>query len=350
MALGKNNSFKIDEGDGNSANTKIFAIYNESASSGCNPSVLQSKAIVGFKSDVSYNKTIQSLPRDMYVSVAGTDLSSIFYPYIASSGDVAPSGNMPGFIADIPASSMIGLSVNTLYTTMPFEIKNEPYNFVQDRAAISSGDGIRSNLSGENYLGNPDQFRSLDDQRSIGLRLPLVGVGWGKTTWGDPFPSGQGSGYGEDRYYTFRGGHREGYKVNPNEYVAAPIDLRYDPRNHVWTSPKGFWALVSGLADPNVASGCHGWQEVIFGSSGTYSLGDRRGDNNFCPAYEVNRVATSGIVYIYPKENRDYFLFSTGGGGSGSVSLDVPNPTQAGQVLLSISANQFRWLEPISLG
>lgn len=353
MPLG-NNKFVISANEGNTGITRVFSTYSKSNGvEGYGTLYRQNKAVVTLKSEPSFNETIKSIPSGGYPSVAGTDLSSIFFPYVARSSGLAKT--MPGFTYHLPTSGDLSRKVATIYDLMPYYFLDSEHDYIYDQSLFPSGDSIKGNVSGSGYIGDPDIYRAVDDQRSVGLRLPAMAVGWGYTTWGDPYPSGRVVGSGETQRFYFKGdhpesGHLKGYQVNPDDYIAAPIDLRYDPRNHVWTAPKGFWAEVSGITVPNVPSGFHYWREIIFGSSGTYTYGDRRGDENNSPAFEVNRVMTSGIVYLHPKENKHYYTFTTGGAGSGTGSLNIPTPTQAGQVLLSISANQYRWLEPISAG
>jgi hypothetical protein len=68
------------------------------------------------------------------------------------------------------------------------------------------------------------------DVRSIGLRTPIIAVGWGYDTNDLPVPNENNASPTEK----FIGGTDHGADVDPKDYVAAPIDLRYDHDRGVW--------------------------------------------------------------------------------------------------------------------
>jgi hypothetical protein len=74
--------------------------------------------------------------------------------------------------------------------------------------------------------------RTSHDIRGVGLRLPVMCVGWGYDTDGEPVPAGSGTG-------KFVGEKDHGYQVDPQEYIAAPLDVRYNKERHVWEASGG---------------------------------------------------------------------------------------------------------------
>ena len=343
MPIGANNTYKVNETEGNSGVSKIFALYDKNSDG--STIGRQNKATIVLKSDLAFNATLGFLASGLYTSAAGCDLSSIFFPYQARSSGTNVKDTMPLFDGKLQPSSVYSLKPVNLYTLMPYQFQNTNTIFVQDMAYVPSGDSHKSLVSSELFRGNVDYIRSLDDIRSIGIRLPAVGVGWGYTTWGDPFPSGDILGSGHTAKYLWRTSStnqndvnvEDGWRVDPNSYVAAPIDLRYDPYNHVWTSPKGFWAEVASQG-----SGLYSWREIIYGFNGTASYGSRSGNISQSPAIEANHDSdASGIVFLQPKEHRHYYLFAKGGGGGGN------NISAVGQyqymVYQMISNNSAGW-------
>src|SRR5690606_18027297 len=99
--------------------------------------------------------------------------------------------------------------------------------------SIASGynDSYGTVVSGPSNSLDPAQIRHNFSIRGVGLRLPAIGVGWGYDTEGNPFPPGSGS--------TFIGDVEHGHQIDPVNYVAAPIDLRYDRTRKVWTIAGG---------------------------------------------------------------------------------------------------------------
>lgn len=334
MPLG-NNKFIISENEGNTGVTKIFSTYSKSNGiEGYGTLYRQNKAVVTLKSEPSFNETIRSIPSGGYPSVAGTDLTSIFFPYVARSSGLAKT--MPGFTYHLPTSGDLSRKIGTLYDLMPYYFLDSEDDYIYDQSLFPSGDSIKGNVSGSGYIGDPNIYRAVDDQRSVGLRLPAMAVGWGYTTWGDPFPSGAIVGTGHSAEYLFKSsetsGVRYGYQVNPDDYIAAPIDLRYDPKNHVWTAPKGFWAEVT-----SEGSGIYAWKEVIYGTNGAFAYGAASGNSSLSPAIEVNHLSdASGVVYLYPKEHKHYYMFAK---GAGSAATPTGNGQYQYQVYQMVSNN-----------
>ena len=93
-------------------------------------------------------------------------------------------------------------------------------------AALVGGshDAMPENLS---FVANEKAGADVYDQgvRSIGLRGPLVLVGWGYDVAGKPTPSSNGKDFIDD------------VKQNYSEWKAGPIDLAWDDNRKIWTSP-----------------------------------------------------------------------------------------------------------------
>lgn len=219
---------------------KILAIFNTGNSS--NVITKAGRASVTLKSQSSYESDLASLSDSDYDFVAGTDISSIFFPFEASTG----SGSMPNFQeATLQPSSDSDI---TLYELLPFKISPNDTS-IEDRTTAASGDAITSVVSGSGYMGNSVRYRDNSVVRSMGLRAPIILVGWGYTTDGDPWP------YDSSDSTKFKGGKTYGWEMDPKDYVAAPLDVRYDEDRHVWAATGGSMSKHRHLVNANTDGG-----------------------------------------------------------------------------------------------
>lgn len=342
---------------------KIIAIFNKSQDiSAYNRA---NKAKVMFKSSESFERMLEETPSGIYKSTAGSDVSNIFYPFETFYG----SGNkLPGFHPNASGvwtpsgnNSSVVVNINNL---LPFRYDATQSGYLYYLPEVhTSGDAMRGMVSAERYYGNPENYRDISNIRSIGLRMPMVAVGWGYTTDGVPVPNQSGLlgsenpsliEYIEQR---FKGGFTNGYEVNPDDYVAAPIDLRYDPQKHVWTGPKGFWAEITGssgvyvtgngisIGDGSGIITAYSWKEQVMGDVGILATPTRYryGTYTKYPAFEVNNVSTvaSGTkVFLQVKEREDRYSFTTG-------STSTSSTDSAGQyqymLHMMVSQNSSGW-------
>jgi hypothetical protein len=182
----------------------------------------------------NYNDVLNNTPSGSYDQLAGCDLSNIFMPFETSLG---PPSGIPSFAknADVRASGIE--SQVHLADILPFRWDKNQTSFIQDRWKAPSGDSMNSMVSSDHLYGNDgERYRDVSNIRTVGLRLPAMGIGWGYTLDGKPFPSGLANEGGATK---FKGGFKAGFEVDPADYVAAPIDLRYDTKRNVWTCTGG---------------------------------------------------------------------------------------------------------------
>lgn len=187
----------------------------------------KNKAKVVFRSQDSIDDLAKQSTQLTYHQMGASSLSNIFYPFTAGSGTTF---EMPAFPSGTEITPSWDTSIST-YQLTPF--KWDPDAAVDeqyDRFTTPSGDSLNGLLTGEVYPSGSDKRYRFDNRiRGVGHRLPMVGVGWGYTTDGDPYPTSSGD------PTLFKGNKRYGYQVDPNDYVAAPIDIRYDVDRGVWT-------------------------------------------------------------------------------------------------------------------
>lgn len=321
---------------------KIFATFRSVSNN--LPFARQSASKISLKSSVSYEKALHDLSGSgIYNKIAGADLSNIFFPYETTYGSGVFPCFYPSGSLSLPAAS--GRVILNIEKLLPFRWDRNASGLVYYRPQCdNTHDGLNNIVGGEQYYGNTDTYRDTQYMRTIGIRLPMMGVGWGYTNDGLPFPSNTeilyGSGVNEYSFYKFKGDYDNGYLVSPDEYIAAPIDLRYNPQKHVWSGPTGFWAEIKGSSGVYVtASGvfhsngsglltAYQWSEVVPADNGDFIIPSRYRTGTFTkmPAFEVNNteVPTNAIVYFPPKDREDRYYFMYGGAsGSGSLSTGM---------------------------
>lgn len=302
---------------GGSSYSKIYAIFN-GPDGDPSPASRRNATHISLKTAEGYNASVRQTGPSGYRNIAGTDLSSIFFPFESVIGS---GGNLPSFDQSVNSSGITpsGHYTPNILNLLPFQWNPLQSGIVQDSYVNPSGDGLKDTLSGNFYTGDIDRYRNTDITRGIGIRLPMMGVGWGYTTFGDPWPSGNVSS-GVAPYENipsgtrlFKGDYLKGYQVDPQDYVAAPIDLRYDTTNNVWTSPKPLLVQIldqSGVAPrmQYAASGwAYSWQEMQIGISGLIVI-KPSGYFGKLNAYELNGIPVpyGTLTYLEKKYDNIY--------------------------------------------
>jgi hypothetical protein len=290
--------------------TKVLGLFTKGT--GKSPADKSHRVSVSFKTNISYETALHDMKDDTYQQSAGTDLSNIFMPFQTALG----SGDLPCFDQNVSklniASGVNGKSL------LPFYYDSKKTNVIYDRWAAPSGDSINHLVSSKKYYGDSNRYRDVSNIRGIGLRLPVMAVGWGYTMDGNPYPSGKGKN-------KFKGEYDRGYDVDPSDYVAAPIDLRYDTERNVWTtfSQPGFWARIQSASGfklnnndfvtINASGTVYGWQEVELQESGNFIVkrGGRVGTLTNKPAYEINHMRSfaGDLVWLNYDSTKDFYVF-----------------------------------------
>src|SRR3990167_1809663 len=178
---------------------------------------------------------LNELSDAQYQSTFSADLSNIFMPFSSTQG----SEVLPSFHANSPTDAGSGIG---FFNLLPFEWT--PFvDTVKDIQSNDNSDGLIGIISDTTQVGDIDHYRDHSNMRSFGLRLPIFGVGWGYTTQNLPIPRDESN---ETKFKGGVAGLDNGYQVDPKDYVAAPVDLRYDEDRHVWTtSTKEVYAKIT---------------------------------------------------------------------------------------------------------
>jgi hypothetical protein len=302
------------------------------------------RAVVVLKTEEDYETSIATMPSGLYQQSAGSDLSALLMPYETHLG----ASSMPAFYQLASASGGISIGeAPKLIDILPIRWDKDDTDGVYDRYYTPSGDSLPNLLSDEKYRGGTDQFRDISNIRGVGLRLPMIGVGWGYTTEGLPWPSGNWSRVSESGFKGPNGSLlSKGWQVDPTDYIAAPIDFRYDRNRHVWTAPKGFWAEITSntnVTTPLVSAfgvtipsgiNIHAWKELQQTASGLFTrpsglTGTITGSPRFYAIESNNNIIDIGNhVWIETSERTDSFIFT--------VSSSLPRGSGIYKVLMRV--------------
>ncbi len=205
---------------------KIIAIVSDNSS---DTSIMgrSNRISVSLVNQNKFNTVLHNSTDEQYQQSAGADISTIFAPFKTS---IEPTeSGFPRFHNNTRPISLVESGIISSIDLLPFEWDKTQTTVLTDRTVQPSGDGLNSLVSSSKVYVDIDRFRDISDIRGIGLRLPIMGVGWGYTRDVIPMPSGNNA-------TNFKGNHQQGWTVDPKDYIAAPIDFRYDRSRHVWTS------------------------------------------------------------------------------------------------------------------
>lgn len=207
----------------NGSYTKLLALFRP-VPSGASLYAAGHQVALSLKTTDDFEEILRTTSQDQYKDLAGMDLSAMFMPYRSAH---AP-GSMPRLAAP---GSMSGTVLGS--DLLPFRFPSGAVipSFYTKDVPTTSGDKMLSLISASGYLGPTDRYRELHTVRGIGLRAPLMLVGWGYSTTGKPIPSAPG---GSGFLGPASGSVPHGWMVEPKDYVAAPVDIRYNETRGVW--------------------------------------------------------------------------------------------------------------------
>lgn len=233
---------------------------------------------------------------DIWLHRAGVETIGLFRPFATKSGDASlmasfPTGVALGFYVPEHPDMMHNHVNNAVYqyrgpvyneavppitcwSLNPFMqdadnpnssnnfILRDPYNSGNIYFTLGSGCGhdIEYVVRDGSYPLNlsvkyPENNYSTDGwYRSIGLKGPPVIVGWGYDVCGKPVPNKDeivGSG-GLSPYFA------DNWLQKPNLWKAGPLDIRWDYRRGVWTSPPSYRIVKVKMLESTL-----GWNPII---------------------------------------------------------------------------------------
>jgi len=191
------------------------------------------RSVGALKSSKGYDLALSSKPSGEYVKTAGCDLTALFMPF-----RISPTGED----RTMPFMDTVVTTVSQVERINPYQSDVGQTDTLVNRYIGPSGDSLPGVVSSDQYYGDVNQLRDPSDIRSVGLRMPMIGVGWGRTVDGLSWPSGSAD-------LLWKGEVEQGSEVDPKDYVAAPIDFRYNTARKVWTCDTGQVVLLNSSGE-----------------------------------------------------------------------------------------------------
>lgn len=209
----------------------VISYYSDFDASGVlGASQQASRFSVGFVSSESFEHHVGAAKAE-YKNIAGSDLSLLFAPYETVYSRPSGSHGMPHFYESAPSGVSDDIYGENL---LPFDYtpSSGGYNF-KEVSSNPSGHPVHSIVSSDFYAGRTDQIYDTNVYRGVGLRAPIMIVGWGYDSGGNPMPAD------ESDSSKFKGGYDHGKYLDPKDYIAAPFDVRYNAERGVWEAGGG---------------------------------------------------------------------------------------------------------------
>ena len=185
------------------------------------------------------------------------------------------------------------------------------------------------------------------DYRYLAHRGPLVVNGWGYDLAGKPVPNSGGAdveGSWQDNYDGLADTFKEGWLQNDKLWPTAPVDLRYDRRRGVWTTPPSF-RMYKVTGNPISAGGSG--PVVVLNADDVYdSAGNLITTKTLNITNITDSTTPSGQDYIayYDNVNNQYWpIFpGSGGGGLSGICIEFDAQYECGNVSSISDAAQFK--------
>ena len=127
---------------------------------------------------------------------------------------------------------------------------NNPGKLLMQSGGMSEGGSLQSDYN--------------EDYRFLALRGPLMIHGWGYDLNGKPIPNKAGDSIGsfQTSYSNLKDEFKDDWLANSRTWPVAPVDLRFDRKRGVWTSPNAF-RLYQIEVSGNIGPGADGKGIVI---------------------------------------------------------------------------------------
>jgi hypothetical protein len=218
---------------------------------------------------------------DIYWRSAAMSLEGLLRPFsTALTGTNA--GVMPHF--ETPAS--------VITSTMQSSTTLNPFKAGCDIDLLASG------LQGD-YPGTLHRLKTTQgdidyaNARPLGMRMPMVGVGWGYEVTGKPVPNASETG----AINTWSSNFMTDYLKRPDKWKAGPMLLAWDNWRKGWTVP----TILVGTLDTALSSGGSALMSIKSGGTAT---GDKVAVNEYLGTTTAIPVNSKVVAAWSPLENR----------------------------------------------
>ena len=158
------------------------------------------------------------------------------------------------------------------------------------------------------------------DYRFLALRGPLMLQSWGYDLQGFPVPnSADSSQQPNTNYENLTNSFQGNWIQSPRNWPVAPVDLRFDRRRGVWTTPPAFGMYLATVKGEIAANGGPGRALINDGNTD-----DPEGPGSIDNLYNKGNSALSDgdkVFAYYDTHGCNYWAIPTAGGSGGGLSL-----------------------------
>ena len=158
------------------------------------------------------------------------------------------------------------------------------------------------------------------DYRFLALRGPLMLQSWGYDLQGFPVPnSADSSQQPNTNYENLTNSFQGNWLQSPRNWPVAPVDLRFDRRRGVWTTPPAFGMYLATVKGEIAANGGPGRALINDGNTD-----DPEGPGSIDNLYNKGNSALSDgdkVFAYYDTHGCNYWAIPTAGGSGGGLSL-----------------------------
>lgn len=213
----------------------------------------------------TFDESVSSLSADdtqQFRQTAMAGLDTIFRPFSTS----PTASGIPHY--EVPTSSEIGASeLNPIaFGTIGNTTPSSDFSII-----------VNGQEPGSNYITKYEEFDS-DNARLFGLRMPMIGVGWGYDTDDKPVPNSNPASPGSSFV--------DGYRNRADLWKAGPIDIR-------WHNEKKMW-IAGSASDPESMG-------VVVQHSGTI---------NSRPVYVIREATSYNSGTVVTTGGDDHIVFN----------------------------------------
>ena len=171
------------------------------------------------------------------------------------------------------------------------------------------------------------------DYRFLALRGPLMLQSWGYDLQGFPVPnSADSSQVPNTSYANLTNNFSAGWLQNSKNWPVAPLDLRFDRRRGVWTTPPAF-GMYTATVNGAIAAGQEGKAVLTDGNTDDPQniTGGIRSITGVINKGDKELADGTNIFAYYDTEACKYWAIPTAGGsGAGTSIIDRPYCTPTG--------------------
>jgi hypothetical protein len=249
---------------------------------------------------------------DLWEAAAAMSLEGLLRPFSTNATDPGPvpgRGDYPHFGV---IESHLSTTIPSVKTLDPLGTKNDLEIMTWDQTYPGEMHTLKAQAAADKGVqladGTPMQPADFTNARLLGLRGPMVMVGWGYEYTGKPIPNQAvvtGDPANPPLIHNWSDNFADDHRLHPEYWKAGPIDLRYDMWRQCWTIP----TILIGKLDAALTAGPTK-MTITLGPASATGPADKIDVYNVLggPSIAANTLVIAGY---YPLTNRWYAIAAT---------------------------------------